>query len=239
MSEQKPDEENARIFQGLPASPANGQASAHRRRRSPQEQALVERRSKRLLAAASLVLVTGAVYTAYTAFARVPVEVSDVAPANELIGTPEGDRLQAESKLRASRIPTQKQAGALRTAHPVNHQKARARLMSQIVEANGGQAPEFFSPARVTLKPGDPPIRLYCLLREPLDDFTQAIWTKAGMLRNEFELISPYLRQVTIDNPDALAALNGHQVESVSYDVYKTVAPAQVAPSPVHEPKRQ
>jgi hypothetical protein len=114
----------------------------------------------------------------------------------------EGRQTQASARSSESKFPSPRSVAGQPPSPQVDHIAQREKLLADL-EANGGQ-PAFIPIWHVPAPAPSAPQTFYCLLHEPLDEATEDLWKEAGMLRHETHRISPYLRMVTIDSPEAL-----------------------------------
>jgi len=87
--------------------------------------------------------------------------------------------------------------------------------------------PAFVPAVELMTKRDDKPRRYYVLLNAKLDDFTEKLWSQAGMFETEGVPLSPFVRTVTIVSAEAFTNLIDWHVDGVA------VVPATVAPTAV------
>ena len=131
------------------------------------------------------------------------------------VGPKEVERIHAASRVMESKFPRPETSSMV--ALPRNDAQERERVLKSL-EVDGRQ-PRFFPVGELTLPKDGKPLRCYCLLSTPLDLTTEEAWDKAGMLRHENVVISPYLRYVTVDNEEALQRLGNAFVSGVTYSL--------------------
>jgi hypothetical protein len=198
------------------AGPAEPKAPPHLHHVSPAQQRRLARQQKLFFSAGAALLILGAVLLLQACLYPKPVKEEPEAPTDELIGTAEGDALQAQSVSRENRFPHAETLARVPQPAPPDHQREQAQILERLT-ANG-KPPRLMSPGdlRPVLKKG--PVNVYCLLVEPLDPVTAESWSHAGLLRLETDVPSPYLRFVTIENEQQLQMLYDDHVEGVTTD---------------------
>jgi len=127
----------------------------------------------------------------------------------------EVERLDAEARVAWSKIPRAETARWV--DQPRDDAKERARLLRSLeVE---GKGPRFFPPCDLKLPADGKPVTLYCLLHVPLDPASEETWAKAGMFREEHDIVSPYLRTVVIDSADTRRHLDHGFVDRLACSI--------------------
>jgi len=154
--------------------------------------------------------------------------------------------VQAQSGAYESRIPNSITVKSLGLEIDPAASDVQQREMFLKGLKRDGMQPYFYPPSNLKIKQGEPKT-VYCLLRSPLDEITRAEWDAANFFVQENDVLSPYLRKITLVNESQLRILNDYRVESIADDLNtldenaprKSVAPAPVkatAPKPVAPP---
>ena len=81
-----------------------------------------------------------------------------------------------------------------------------------------GRLPKWVNRDELVLPHGKPLV-VYVLFYAMLDNYTDQLWRRAGMFSHGAASLSPYLRQVTISDPDAMGCLTDWHVESVALEM--------------------
>lgn len=163
----------------------------------------------------------------------------------DLLQPPEPERTQSAPKeLDKEALLVQAQSGAYESRIPnsitvkslgLEIDPAASDVLQREMFLKGlkrdGMQPNFYPPSN--LKITGEPKTVYCLLRSPLDEITRAEWDKENLFVQENDVLSPYLRKITLVNESQLRILNDYRVESIADDLNtpdpnapgKTVAP--------------
>jgi len=227
MDKQETERSQAELAELLAAlkSDASGEASPGkpRLRKRPRPARELPRL---LLGVGTALIVIGLVATVFRAAGPPPPEAVPfaeetgpaTAPAAEA-GRPltpkEIARVQLASRVRESKVPRPENSRWIEVPH--DYEKERARLLKSL-ECRG-RGPKFFPVWELAKPAGGKPVTCYCLLRQPLDALMQNDWEKAGMFQDENEIISPFLRRVTVAGATARRNLEHPFVDRLTYSV--------------------
>jgi hypothetical protein len=174
-----------------------------KRRKTPQRE--MPKHLRLTLLALGLALVAlGLVYAAYGFFAGPPAaerEDSAYLPLADLT-TPEARKAQAQSRVIESKFPRLPVEAAPQEKPAPDYRGQRDEFLRKMRAL--GSDMKFFPSLDIPEPKPAAPVTLYCLLERPLEDHLEQEWREAGLLRNEAEVISPFLRTVTIDNAETL-----------------------------------
>lgn len=198
---------NDLIQQIQTASPVPG--GAHKKRLSYIEhKAQLHTRSKQRWAfgvALALIVVGLAAIPLQSARAK-PVAVPQVVvPVEPPLPKEEVEKIHVTSRIIESKFVRPETCPKVAEVKP-DHAAERRKVLKKL-EVDG-RAPRFYSPSELKLPADGKPIHCYCLLFEPLDEYTSQLWNDAKMLSDENEITSQYLRYVVISNEDALRLVN-------------------------------
>ncbi|HYG73901.1 MAG TPA: hypothetical protein VEK08_02710 [Planctomycetota bacterium] len=160
-------------------------------------------------------LVIGLLTGVYAGLTKKEPQVTDYQPPHPEIGTKEAVKIQAASVVRESRIPRAANSTFVKRAERNDALERRRFLDGLSVD---GKMPRF-QPLSALKVPPDKEAQIYCLLRSPLPADTEERWVAAGMLQHEAEVVSPYMRHVTIGSAESLNYLNDPVVESFALDL--------------------
>ncbi|HEY3320900.1 MAG TPA: hypothetical protein VGP72_10585 [Planctomycetota bacterium] len=183
----------------------------------------VQRRQRILFRVAVAMIVLGVLAIPLSSLWTTPevqAEVESTPPAPPLPPA-EVAVIHTQSRILESKYPRLKDQP--RKEAEVNHDVGRKRLLARLsVE---GKPPHFVPTSDLRLPSDGKPLKVYCFLRTPLDEFTEKHWREVGILRDEAEIIDPYLRYVVVGDEDSLRLLSCAAVESATLSLYPNAEP--------------
>lgn len=218
VDEQERERGRAEMEQLMAALKQGSAVPAARRKALPARELQSRRRKQRVLLGVALgVLVLGFASTAFKIAAPPSEEAlaEAAAAAAPPLSPQETESIHAVSRVLESKFPRAEKARWVDQRR--DYVLERQRLLKNL-EVDG-QSLRFFPVTDVKLRDDGQPLACYCLLHMPLDPMTEGNWARAGLLRQETDIVSPFLRYVVLDNAEALQYLEHGCVDRVTYSL--------------------